>query len=231
MPGHPDGQSYALWRGNAILTAIETVTIASPFAFDATVTNFASLMVHVQTAAGNGGDITAAFYDDAGHTKFAGQFSWQPWACDLQVTIPILGNFLHFTITTPNAGNQVFTCYLAPSNVVVTRPVYTAGFNQVAAFGVSVGAGATVQLQFPDIAAGIVYLAVSFGDATAKLQFEVDELDHSGNGLDALIQPQTSQFPVYALTACGERCLNFKIINTDGAAAHTINYHVKILSQ
>src|SRR5258708_19432199 len=177
MLGHPDGQSYALWRGNALLSAQETVTNIAPFALDAIVTNFASLMVHVQAAANNGGAVTAQFYDDAAHTKFAGQFSWQLWNCDLQATVPILGNCLHFIITTANAGNQVFTCYIAPSNVAVTRPVYTAGFNEVSGFNVGVGAGATLQSQLPDIVAGLVYVSGFPPDASGKLQLEVDDLN------------------------------------------------------
>src|SRR5258707_14607476 len=107
MLGRPDGQSYALWRGNALLSAQETVTNIAPFALDAIVTNFASLMVHVQPAANNGGAVTAQVYDDAAHTKFAGQFSWQLWKCCLHATVSIPGNYLHFTITTTKARKQV----------------------------------------------------------------------------------------------------------------------------
>src|SRR5258707_2732851 len=105
MLGHPDGQSYALWRGNALLSAQETVTNIAPFALDAIVTNFASLMVHVQAAANNGGAVTAQFYDDAAHTKVASQFSWQVWYFDLPATVPLLGHHLAFTITTAKAGH------------------------------------------------------------------------------------------------------------------------------
>src|SRR5216683_755926 len=212
MPGHPDGQSYALWRGNALLSAQETVTNIAPFALDAIVTNFASLMVHVQAAANNGGAVTSQFYDDAAHTKFAGQFSWQLWNCDLQATIPILGNYLHFTITTANAGNQVFTCYIAP-------------------FNVGVGAGATFTAQLPDIVAGLVYVSGFPADTSGKLQLEVDDLSAAGSGIAAIIPVQTFTVPFLMSTACGERVLALKIVNTDGAAAHSISYHVRTLSQ
>src|SRR5258708_12409601 len=92
MLGHPDGQSYALWRGNALLSAQETVTNIAPFALDAIVTNFASLMVHVQAAANNGGAVTAQFYDDTAHTHVPRQFFWPLWNCDLPPTLPILRN-------------------------------------------------------------------------------------------------------------------------------------------
>ncbi len=188
-------------------------------------------MVHVQAAANNGGAVTAQFYDDAAHTKFAGQFSWQLWNCDLQATVPILGNYLHFTITTANAGNQVFTCYIAPSNVAVTRPVYTAGFNEVSGFNVGVGAGATFTAQLPDIVAGLVYVSGFPADTSGKLQLEVDDLSAAGSGIAAIIPVQTFTVPFLMSTACGERVLALKIVNTDGAAAHSISYHVRTLSQ
>src|SRR5258708_40166814 len=126
MLGHPDGQSYALWRGNALLSAQETVTNIAPFALDAIVTNFASLMVHVQAAANNGGAGTAQFYDDAAHTKFAGQVSRQLWDCDLQATVPLPRNYLPFNIKTANPGKQAFTYYISPSTFACHRPAYTA---------------------------------------------------------------------------------------------------------
>src|SRR5258708_35289650 len=109
MLGHPDGQSYALWRGNALLSAQETVTNIAPFALDAIVTNFASLMVHVQAAANNGGAVTAPVYDDAPHTKVPGQFSWQLWNCELKANVPILGHPLRFALTTTKPANHQFT--------------------------------------------------------------------------------------------------------------------------
>src|SRR5260370_3445260 len=104
MLGHADGQSYALWRGNALLAAQQTVTNIAPFALDAIVTNFASLMVHVQAAANNGGAVTAQFYDDPPHTKFAGQFSCPLLNSDPPPTVPNLRNYLHFTLPAANPG-------------------------------------------------------------------------------------------------------------------------------
>src|SRR5216683_4682565 len=231
MPGHPDGQSYALWRGNALLSAQETVTNIAPFALDAIVTNFASLMVHVQAAANNGGAVTAQFFNDAGHTQLAGQFSWQMWNCDLQVTVPILGNYLHFTITTTNAGNQVFTCYLAPSNVAVTRPVYTAGFNQSEGLGVAVAATVTSFFQLPDIVTGTVYLFANEKDAASKLVVFINELDATGAAVGALCSASLGTTEALLSTACGERVLQLGIFNSDGAASHSLDYRIRTLSQ
>jgi hypothetical protein len=231
MPGHPDGQSYALWRGNALLSAQQTVTTVTPFALDAIVTNFASLMVHVQAAVNNGGTVIAQFYNDAGHTQFAGQFSWQLWNCDLQVTVPILGSYLHFTITTPNAGNQVFTCYLAPSNVAVTRPVYTAGFNQNEGLNVAVAAGVTSSFQLPDIVTGTVYLFANEKDAASKLVVFILELDATGASAGPLASVNLGTTQTLLSTACGERILQLGIFNSDGAAPHSLDYRIRTLSQ
>src|SRR5258708_23031218 len=114
MLGHPDGQSYALWRGNALLSAQETVTNIAPFALDAIVTNFASLMVHVQAAANNGGAVTAPFYDDAAHTQFAGHFSLPLSNFVLQATVLNPGNYPHLPLIDANAVNPGLHSYTPP---------------------------------------------------------------------------------------------------------------------
>src|SRR5260370_8596883 len=108
MLGHADGQSYALWRGNALLAAQQTVTSIAPFALDAIVTNFASLMVHVQAAANNGGALTAQVYHKTGPTQFACPFSSPMLNRALPATIHIPATDLPFPTTPHNPPTPTF---------------------------------------------------------------------------------------------------------------------------
>ena len=231
MTGHPDDQAYVQWRGPVFASGNQVVTIAAPLTVDQYVTNYASLHIFASAVFGNGGIVTVTFFTDSTKTVQVDAFTWNVWSSSLQVTVPVLGNFAEFTITTRNAGNQSFMVFLAPCNIAVPRPVYPASFNEVNGLAISIGANVTTTYQLPQVVAGTAFVSLRDIAASGKFSVQLRDLDDQGNEVAELMFAGGFTGAVNVSSGSGERVLRLAVFNSDGAAAHTINFRVRTLSQ
>src|SRR5712691_5421853 len=107
MPGYPDDQDYADWRGPLTAAQQFTVTIATPVTISDNITNFGSLLIRC-TAPVGGVSVILQFFTDSTLATQVGSMSWTVSGGALLLSVvPALGNFYTIQLTTSQAGNQI----------------------------------------------------------------------------------------------------------------------------
>jgi hypothetical protein len=226
VPGHPDYQNYANWRGPLIASnAAFALTAANPFNASAVVTNYASLCLDVTTVNTQGANVALTYFTDAGATVQVGSQSWDLMAnVELSVMVPVLGNFVKLAITTvnPGAGNVSVVCF--PTNT----PVLSARYQHVGAHqhgtAVTVLASSTQQFVMPRIVEGPMTLFYRDRVVSNKLSFALFLANNDGSAGDRLYfdgPPATVQ--TVSLLGHNQPML-FQCNNTDAVTAHTFDF-------
>lgn len=226
MPGHPDYQNYANWRGPLIASNTAwPLTQANPFTASAVVTNYASLCLDITTVNTQGANVNLTYYTDSAHTVAVGSQSWDISPnVELSVMVPVLGNFVILTITTvnPGAGNVSVLCF--PTNT----PVVSARYQHVGAHqhgtAVSVLALSTQQFVMPRIVEGPMTFFYRDRTTSNKLSFALFLANNDGSAGDRLYfdgPPATVQ--TVQLLGHNQPML-FQCNNTDTVTAHTFDF-------
>ncbi len=231
MAGHPDDQAYAVWRGDVIAAQQYTITIAAPVTISGLITNFASLLIRCTAPAG-GVSAILQFFTDAGQATQVGSMAWTVSGGALLLSVvPALGNYFTLQLTTSQAGNQTVNASVLPVNLPTAVTKYPKINNAVAGQTISVPAGQTITANLPQICEGNGYAYFKPLDATGKLDCRVRELNEAGNGVFDLVSATAPLGETERSFMASFRPVQVAIINTDGAAAHSLDYRVQVLAQ
>lgn len=230
ITGHPDYQGYAQWRGDIIVAnPAFSLKNTTPFHVEAIVTQWASLTLNVDTALAAGATVTATFWTDATAVVQTAQLQWIiNVVSDLEVQIPILGNFITFDVSTTSAvaGNLSITCI--PSNIVVSGSRYWVLRNTVHNTALSIAASGTKTDIMPHIAEGPGYMYFRNRENNANVTVGLF-LVNADSTLGDRIFFEATTGPVLNLSFLGARHgIAIQIANNDGAAAHTVDYWVAL---
>lgn len=226
MTGHPDDQTYANWRG-PVLGAANNVHIDSTHSITVQgyVTNFSGIQVFLAPTSFNGIFLVASFFVDATLATFTGQKQWQLGkGQDMRCVMPALGNYVQLTLSTTDvAGGQVSYAF-TPTNLAAPSTRYNGIVEAQAQTGLSLAANATVLVLATFLAEGPGYVYFNDDLASAKIFCALSFANPDGTeGARIFIKPvgvQQAQQTFYA----PDSALLLHLQNTDGAAAHTVDY-------
>lgn len=219
--GHPDWQTYSQWRGptfvNQSVTALaNSTTVVGTFA----VSHFASLVLYVKNVVG-GGTISFQYSEDG--TTFITGFgpSWRIWqGSAMNVTVPILGNFVRVVVSAPVANSFVGDITLVPTNVTVPRNQYQGSEMDVHASGVNIAAGGTSNFQLPAIAEGFAYARLDPLGVANQLSIIVYALSETGAGEYIVWRRDKVAAAVDGQFLAPQQSLLVQLVNAD-VVAHT----------
>ena len=155
--GYPDAQSYAQWRGAALVNQfVQSFPAGSTNYGPFYIGDFESLYVYSQAGAQNQ-FIQLNFYDDAGSTRPLQTLSFEMFAqATLAVVVPAYGNYVTVRITNQGAVATTATLYVQPNNIATAVPRYLGQASNTALAQVdqSIGASSTVTITVAPVVAG-----------------------------------------------------------------------------
>lgn len=230
MPGHPDGQNYAIWRGPDFLvnTALG-VSASVPLHVAGQVTNYASIFLTVNPTTCPDIVVSVKWYTDSTLTVLIKSHSWKvPLQTELSCIIPALGNFVTLDATTVSVPGGTVQVSLLPTNTPADAIRYLSTGNRVQRFQLSVPASSTVTDTLPEVVAGNGYIYIADPNTTAHLTGRIVTLDETGASVTRLISWNTlTAFQAQQFTTDAE-ALRVEVDNTDAAAPHVVNYYVSV---
>jgi hypothetical protein len=230
VTGHPDDQAYASWRGPDFAAAGGfPLSNANPFTTQGFITNFASLALFCNISSPGGVQVSVNFYTDDTMAISVGGFSWAvPFGVLLHVIVPGLGNFVKVTITTTDLPVHNANIAVYPTNTPVAVAAYQGAGDYVQGFNVSVPASATVTALLPYVAGGAGYVFLADRNSTGHLTGRVVTVKADGTSQARLVDWNTLASFQSQEFAAPEQSIRVEVDNTDGAAAHTVNYFCSV---
>lgn len=228
MPGHPDGQNYALWRGpNFIANPTFPLSNSNPCIVAGQVTNYSSLMFNLQCNVVGGVSIAIAYFTDQAMTNQVFAQGWVlPQNGVLNVILPIAGNYVQLTVTTPTVAATNTPISLYPTNTPTHKRSYLTTGNVIQGFNVSVPASSTITALLPFLAAGHGYVFISDRASSGHLTGRVVTVGQNGNAIARLIDYNTLVATQAQLFIAPEYMIRIEVDNSDAAAAHNVNYYL-----
>ncbi len=233
MPGHPDGQNYAIWRGpNFIATGVAPLSSASPINAQGQVTNYASVMLNFAGAPVAGADVVVNFYTDSTLSRELTFFEWTvPPGADLHVLMPAIGNFVTLSIQTTNIAQQLCPVSMYPTNTPATRLEYPVVGNVNGNLNENIALNSSIIHTLPFIAAGKGHVHFSDVTASGKLSYQVVTLDHNGARDKILVSGNAPVTSVGTDFAAPDRALGISVNNADLAAVHAAEWSLHVDSK
>lgn len=230
MPGHPDGQNYAIWRGPDFLaTNAFNLSASNPCNVQGQVTNYASLIVNVFANNPGGIAVQVEFWTDSTLSIATLQLNWQlPQGVGLNVILPCLGNFVTAIITTPDVAATTSPISILPTNSVVQKPQYQTPGNRINSLTTSIPASTTVIIPMTWIAAGEAHVFFKDIAASGKLQYQVIEVAQNKTRAGTLFENDIPVTISQADMATSDVSIGMSITNTDAAAAHNAQYYLTV---
>jgi hypothetical protein len=230
VPGHPDGQNYAIWRGPSFAASNAfSLSNSHPFTAQGQITNYASFVIYAAPTNPGGTTVTVNFYTDSTQTISLGGFSWTlPGNSLLHVTVPGLGNFCTVSITTSDVASATMFVAVYPTNTPVEAPSYAGPGNFVQGFNVNVPASSTITAVLPYVSEGKGYIFIADHNSTGHLTGRIVTTNAAGGSVARLIDWNTlSSFQAQEFV-CPATPIRLEVDNTDAAAAHTVNYFLAV---
>lgn len=229
MPGHPDGQSYAVWRGTPLFaSASAPISNGNPIIVTGLITNFASIRIRASTSPANGMTINCQYFTDPTLTVPVGGYSWGvPNGMSLDVLAPALGNFVQVTVSTTTVAVFDIALAVLGMNVGVSAPTYPFANNDVSATTVSVAASSSVIVPLLFVMAGRAHFWWRDITSSGKLSFFINALALNGVpgvGITTNAAPVTQVSGDFTIDAT-PLCVN--ISNSD-TVAHSAGYFLSI---
>ena len=226
MPGHPDGQNYAIWRGPQFLASVsQGLNSVTPINASGQVTNFASLVLNVNGGSASGVTVTVSWFTDQTATLLLFNQVWNvPAGTQLSVIIPCVGNFVQVQITTPAVPIIHIAVSIYPTNTPVSAPRYFSVGNEVSGNFRSIAASTTVIASLPRIASGEGHFFLRDDVNSGKFNIAIGTLNLDGTFNIPMVtqDPLTTGF--FGDLRCPDDPLGIFIQNLDGVAAHTLTY-------
>lgn len=229
MPGHPDGQNYAIWRGTPLSQGNPYFLKASTgITAPAVVTNFESLLVFLSPVGPIPVTITITFYADQAFATPIGSLTWN-LAKTQSITFftPILGNFVKVFITTTDATGTNIAYSVQATNVPVTATRYVAEPNVIDVPLQSIAALTTVIFPLPNVGAGAGYWFVFDPNTTAKFSARVITLNPDGTEHGTIDRVSTVSNIYRQQFTCPDEPAGMLITNTD-TVAHNITMFMAV---
>lgn len=230
MPGHPDGQSYALWRGTPLFASSSVaVSNGNPIIKSGLITNFASIRIRASTSPANGMTVNCQYFTDPTLIVPVGGYSWGvPTGMSLDVLAPALGNFVQVTVSTTTVAVFNIALAILGMNVGVSYPTYPFPTNDVESNSTSVAASSSLIVPLLFVMAGRCHFSFRDINSSTKLSFFVSVYNLDGTVGEPIIPnlaPQGQGFEDFTIDAT-PLCVN--IANGDAAAAHNAGYFLSI---
>lgn len=226
MPGHPDGQNYAIWRGTIFLANVtQAISNAAPINVQGQVTNFASLAINIAGGTAGGVTATVTWFTDQTATQQTAIQSWIiPAGCQLGVIVPCLGNFVKIQITTPTAPVTTIAVAIYPDNTPVSAPSYVWENGQIGQLALSIPAGGSTIVLMPQVMSGRGHYYFVDGTSSTHLSAHVITVTQAG-AISTRLASAFAPFTVFQgdFVVSGEP-IGVLISNNDGAAAHLVDY-------
>lgn len=221
MVGHPDDQSYAIWRGPLPRVGFFNVTAASPVITDIITTNYASLYMFVGPLTA-GVTVALGFYSDSTKVNLLILKSWViRGGQSVSVIVPSLGNFAEMKVSTAQAGTINTQINIAPVNTPVLIDSYPDSGNIVNDPGNVAVASQVVDYFPPFVQEGEGQLMFAPTDALGKLNVAVNQINEGGT-IDGIVYeslgPTVPVGPILYKTS--RKPVKVTITNTDAGAAH-----------
>jgi hypothetical protein len=165
---YPDYQGYPNWRGPDLTAASSfLLSAATPVSAEGYVTNYASITIYVIPSAPPGADVSVTYYTDSTLTVSVGGFAWVlPENTALHCTIPVLGNYAVFSVTTTDATSTSCIVAAIPQSIYVPNVTYHSDQNYVGAFNSSIPSGTTDTFPLPYVQSG--RCSIHFQDLSAS---------------------------------------------------------------
>ena len=231
--GHPDWQDYANWRGPAFNASNVAVSLASPYSLivTGTITNFNAIHIMVRNITGAGIVVLLNYQTGA---LVGQQKEWRAIpGQSIDVILPTLGSTLVIQVTSFSAGTQHCDLQIVPVNSSVVKPEYQQTGNYVANSSLSIPASSSASFVLPSVMEGEGYLWAIEGDVANKINVSLNELDDTGAVTDAIffIPGISGTIPTVLRFQSGPRPIQINLVNTDGAAPHSVGYMLRVLSQ
>lgn len=230
MPGHPDGQNYAIWRGPDFF-------VSSGIHIDSThnataqgqVTNYASVYLNVDPQMVPGVTATLNWYSDSTLSLIVKTHLWKvPVGTKLGCIIPASGNFVIMTVTTSSVAGGNVAISMFPTNTPASSLRYLDTGNRVQQFNLSVPLSSTKTDILPFVCAGNGYIYIADRNSTAKLSGRIVTLDENANSVARIVSWNTlTAFQAQQFNTDAQP-LRVEVDNTDGAAAHFVDYYVSV---
>lgn len=230
MPGHPDGQNYAIWRAPDFFanTAIH-VDSTHPAVGQGIVTNYASVFLNVLPVTCPNIIVDLDWYVDSTLAIHIKNQRWRvPLGSELGIIAPAAGNYAIMTASTTSVAGGTCNISMFPTNTPAQSPRYPNTGNRVQQFNFSVALSSTHVDLLPQIMAGNGYIYAADRNSTGKLTARLVTVDEIGNSLARLISWNTlTAFQAQQFTIDGQ-ALRFEVDNTDAVAAHVVDYFVSV---
>lgn len=230
MPGHPDGQNYAIWRGpDFFASSAQHVDSATPIVAQGLVTSYASLVVNANSAITGGITVTADWYTDATFAIRTVRQQWDlPTLMNLDAILPCLGNFVQVVISTTSVAGGSIPASIYPTNTPVDAPRYVSTKNILGGNAVVVPAATTLEFTLPAIGAGKGHVYFEDVTASTKLTAKVATLKIDSTQDRPLVNIPNPVTSFQSDFNAPDLPVGIFIANGDGVAAHNCNYSLHI---
>lgn len=227
--GYPDYQTYPTWTGTPVNVVNASVSNTTPYKQDFQLGNFSALLIETAGQAFGLG-VTVTYYTDSTKTAQGASLSWTLQAVtSLNVIIPNLGAYAEITLSMTQTGSQTVGLFVTPLNMPITKPVYFKPGNGIFSSN-TVAASGTQRYNLTQTTEGTIYLFFVPGDATGKLNVDVQQVDQSGANIYPAIKAVGPAAGVYLTGVAVNAPYTVVVTNTDAAGAHAFNMRCAVLS-
>lgn len=230
MPGHPDGQNYAIWRGPDFF-ASQAVHIDSTHPVNASgqVTNYASLIITLQSLTTPGITVTVTWFTDQTQAIQIAQQNWiVPPGYFLDLITPCMGNFVTVKMVTTDAVGANCSVAVMPTNTTTPVTRYLGQGNHVTAGNLSIAANAVVLFPLVYVSAGKGHLFFQDIAASTKLEFILFYTDIAGVRSSDILRQDAPVGIFQADFNVADLPVGLRVQNTDAAAAHNVGFELII---
>lgn len=225
--GHVDFQDYPAWRGLPLFhQAGYLLTSINPLHINASITNFAGLIIEVSNnfAAQPGCTVQLS------NGQHIDVWIVQPLQ-ELCVFCPILSAGGAVNVTTALAGTAAITVAVTPTNLQLPEYTYVFTRQAIRRLNVAVAAATTDGTNYPQICGGHGYLFYqpldNSGSLVVTLQ-EVNEAAASVADIYTATMPAVANQPVTVAFDVPAGSYQFSVHNTDAVNPHSYNAYVNI---
>jgi hypothetical protein len=221
MSGHPDDQSYAVWRDTPAINET-TAFVAGDTAYPIkTTSHFASLHLHCHLNSGQAS--IKLVHVGTGPTELKSlSYQWKiTTLTGLVAIVPLLSTQWRLHVVVPAAQNANVDITATPTNVGVQDIAYPVVGNNIIVGTTSIPASGTDKNDLTHIQGGQAFVEVIPFDTSAKLKFFVVEQNDDGStGSTVWENDGPTAIHTDFLMLPDTPCSLF-VSNTDGAAAHS----------
>lgn len=220
--GYPDWQRYPNWQSSNILPSYTVNHSAGTGQTGIkAVSNWQAVILrYVSTA--NFGQVTLSWYADSAGATLITEDTWLVSAdTGLFVTVPCKGPFVRVKFNNTSGGTWSVNQMLVGTNVASPGLVYPVTNNSIIQSNVSVGAGATANFFLPWIKEGFAVFCFKPATGVTQLTPIVQQYSESEGATGQIMNIGTGNTANGITVALPPTPCGIRVINTDGAAAHT----------